>query len=252
MKTRVKVSIAVLALIVASAVVLVTPKLRAQVSSIVGYTQSANYLGPTSAQMATVGGVVSNPSGLIAQVSAGSAFCQGSEEEVPQTQITLLANTTYLIVFNCTTQQVYAKTAVTGPGSPSTSSGTYVNAPGIPNSVLFAAYPEIPINTAVAGASSLSLTDARIPAQWSVGTPTGAHLLTGATTNDVGGRCTLGTNCAITFAIPYQVAPACVATDTTAIDATKAVTSGGPPVTTLTITGNGTDVIAWMCVGDPN
>ena len=245
MKTRVKASIAVLALVVAASIVLVSPRLRAQVSSIVGFVQPTNYLAPTSGEMSSVGGVVTNPSGLVAQVSGGTAFCQGSQEPVPQVQLTLTASTTYLLVYNCQTQQVYAKTAVTGPGS-------QTGQPGVPNTALFAQYPEIPINTVVAGASSLTLTDARVPGQWAIGAMTGTHLITPSANGDVAGTCVLGTSCAITFAIPYQSAPACVATDTTSAAATKAVTSGGPPVTTLTITGTSTDHIAYICVGNPN
>lgn len=82
--------------------------------------------------------------------------------------------------------------------------------------------------------------------------PAGAHLGATAANKDFAGTCTLGTNCAITFTNTWVSAPACVATDTTGANAVKAVTSGGPPVTTLTITGTGTDVIAYACFGNPN
>lgn len=75
----------------------------------------------------------------------------------------------------------------------------------------------------------------------------GEHLGSSVSNPDVAGTCTLGTNCAITFTHTYAATPACVATDTTSAAAVKAVTSGGPPVTTLTITGTGTDVIAYHC-----
>ena len=77
----------------------------------------------------------------------------------------------------------------------------------------------------------------------------GEHFGNAASNPDVAGICTLGTNCTITFTHTYAATPSCVATDTTAAAATKAVTSGGPPVTTLTITGTSTDVIAYMCWG---
>lgn len=61
---------------------------------------------------------------------------------------------------------------------------------------------------------------------------------------DVAGTCTLGTSCAVTFANAYKNAPACVAQDTTAAAATKAVstTSG------VTFTGTGTDVLVYHCI----
>jgi hypothetical protein len=228
-------------------------------SSIVGQLFATNYLAPTSGQMAGVGGVVTNPSSnFIIQVSSGTVFCyQGGALEVPQVQMTLQANTTFLIVFNCATQTVYAKTGVTGPGSSGTSTA---GSPPNPTSLLYATAPlEIPIYTVVCGSTNCgntgngTLTDARVPGQWAIGTPTGAHLITSSgSRNDVAGTCTLGTNCAITFNIPYQVTPACVASDTTGANAVKAVTSGGPPVTTVTFTGTGTDVLAYVCVGVPN
>lgn len=55
------------------------------------------------------------------------------------------------------------------------------------------------------------------------------------------GTCVLGTSCA---SITVASGAICTATDTTGIFATKAVVSG----TTLTITGNGTDTIAYICL----
>ncbi len=55
------------------------------------------------------------------------------------------------------------------------------------------------------------------------------------------GTCVLGTSCA---SITVATGAICTATDTTGIFATRAVVSG----TTLTITGNGTDTIAYICL----
>lgn len=66
--------------------------------------------------------------------------------------------------------------------------------------------------------------------------------------NTWSGTCTLGTSCVITFGASYNQVPACTATDTSNADAVKAAATAS----VLTITGNGTDVIAWQCVGNPN
>lgn len=227
-------------------------------SLIVGQLFPTNYLAPTSGQMSGVGGVVTNPaSNFIVQVSSGTVWCyQGGALEVPQSQLTLQANTTFLIVFNCATQTIYAKTGVTGPGSSGTSTA---GSPPNPTSLLYATAPlEIPINTVVCGSTNCgntgngTLTDARVPGQWAIGTPTGAHIITSSLNADTSGVCTLGTSCAITFKIPFQVAPVCTATDQTAAAAVKVVLSGGPPVTTATFTGTGTDVLGYICIGNPN
>lgn len=68
---------------------------------------------------------------------------------------------------------------------------------------------------------------------------------TGAADPDVKGTCTLGTNCAITFATAYGTAPVCVGTDQTAAAAVKSA----PLTTGVTFTGTGTDVIAYVCLG---
>jgi hypothetical protein len=62
------------------------------------------------------------------------------------------------------------------------------------------------------------------------------------------GTCTLGTSCAITFSTAYTSTPVCVGTDQTAAEAVRAA----PTASGVTFTGTGTDVIAWMCIGNPN
>lgn len=81
----------------------------------------------------------------------------------------------------------------------------------------------------------------RSPFQINIGGHINASGTTGA---DFAGTCTLGTNCVITFAKAYKNAPACIAGDTTAAAATKAVatTSG------VTFTGTSTDVLVYHCV----
>lgn len=62
------------------------------------------------------------------------------------------------------------------------------------------------------------------------------------------GTCTLGTNCLIVFATPFSTAPICIATDQTAPNPVKAT----PSKTGVRFTGTGADVLAWVCVGNPN
>ena len=115
---------------------------------------------PTSlAALATstgAAGTVTNTSAFLMQVDGGPIYCFGAEENISESNITLAANTTYMIVFNCPQEAVYAKTAVTAPGTP-TSTGTGVN-------TLLAAIPntEVPLATVVCGASTCAtITDNR-------------------------------------------------------------------------------------------
>lgn len=78
-------------------------------------------------------------------------------------------------------------------------------------------------------------------------TGSGSSISTGTASNtDLAGQLTLAAGSATyTFAASYTSAPICVATDTTAVNAVKA----GVTTTVLTITGTGTDVINYVCVG---
>jgi hypothetical protein len=224
-------------------------------SALVGQVLATNYLAPTAgAQMAAVGGVVTNPaSNFVVQISAGTVFCSGEFQSMGQLQITLLPSTTYGIFYNCAAPAAYARTAVVGPGSAP-------GQPGVPSTVLQPQGGEIFIAVVVCNATACgnggngSITDQRVPALWAVGEPVGAHLLAAGTNQDVTGLATLaGGTKAITFVIPYQATPNCFAQDVTTIANTvTAITSGGPPVTTLTLTGTGTDVIKYFCIGNPN
>jgi hypothetical protein len=132
-----------------------------------GYVPATNQFPPTSTTGAA--GVVTNPSSnFVVQVSGGPIWCNGVQEVIGQSQMTLQANNTYLIVFNCPQDALYAKQAVTGPGSSGTSA---INQPGTPNSYLYAAPGvEIALNTVVCNATACgnggngSLTDNRTAA----------------------------------------------------------------------------------------
>jgi len=91
---------------------------------------------------------VTNPaSNFLLNVQGGPVYCNGALAEIGQSTIQLQASTTYLIVANCAQQNVYAKTAVTGPGSVVGTSSV-----GTPATVL-AAIPglEVPVALVVCG-----------------------------------------------------------------------------------------------------
>lgn len=106
-------------------------------------------------------GAVTNPaSNFLLLVQGGSIYFNGSVQTIGQSTVQLAASNTYLIVWNGQTEQVYAKTAVTGPGS-STTVGT-------PATILAPiAGLEIPLATVVCNATACgnggngSITDAR-------------------------------------------------------------------------------------------
>lgn len=139
---------------------------QSTISTNPGTVKATNGTIPTAgAQMTAVGGLVTNTSGLNIQVSQGNPYCKGTIETLALSTFKLLANTTYMVVYNCTTRQSYAKTAVVGPGSP-------VGQPGVPSTYL-APIPNVEsgIASVVCGASTCAgLTDIRIPAQWQLRT----------------------------------------------------------------------------------
>lgn len=94
---------------------------------------------------------VTNPaSNFLVLVQGGPVYCNGALAEIGQSTIQLAASTTYLIVANCAQQNVYAKTAVTGPGSVVGTSSV-----GTP-ATLLAAIPglEVPVATVVCNATA--------------------------------------------------------------------------------------------------
>ena len=76
---------------------------------------------------------------------------------------------------------------------------------------------------------------------------TGIPIASGTTSNsDLNGKITLSSGAgSYSFTATYTNAPTCVASDTTALDPVKAATS----TTALTLTGTGSDVIAYVCIG---
>lgn len=126
------------------------------------FGQQLNAAGSTTSQA----GSVTNPSSnFVINVSPGPLVCpnSGVTDWVNQTQMTLNASTTYLLVYNCPLAQLYVKTGVTGPGV----SGTSV---GVPTTLLFADSQrgEVSIATIVCGTTNCgntsngSITDNRV------------------------------------------------------------------------------------------
>lgn len=172
-----RIGIAVSMIVVAVAMVLgghhkySAPALKvvhAQVTQPFGFSPAVNTFTPTVISGAA--GATTNPaSNFIVQVDGGPIYCAGSQGSIAESTLTLQASQTYLIVFNCPQELLYAKQAVTGPGS----SGTSV---GVPNSILFAVPGiEVPISTVVCNATACgnggngSITDSRPLASFPAG-----------------------------------------------------------------------------------
>lgn len=154
------------------------PAVRIVHAQFVGAAQVPGFAtGATNAVTPAVIGnalAVTNPaSNFLVLVQGGPVYCNSALAEIGQSTVQLAASTTYLIVANCAQQTIYAKTAITGPGSPS------LNQPGVPSSVLFAVPGvEVPIATVVCNATACgnggngSITDNRPLASFpGAGTP---------------------------------------------------------------------------------
>lgn len=164
-------------------------------------------LGTNATTNAAIGfsGATTNPaSNFLMLVQGGPIYCNTSEQIIGQSTLQLAASTTYLIVWNCGTEQLYAKTAVTAPGGsvPLTSGG----AAGQPGTFLAANQPvEIPIATVVCNATACgnggngSITDARPVGLFpGAGTPlTSTTFANLPTTNVTDGTMIICTSCAV-------------------------------------------------------
>jgi hypothetical protein len=120
------------------------------------FVGSAQVPGFNSAATNAVGGgvignalAVTNPaSNFVMLIQGGPVYCSSALAEIGQSTITLQASTTYEIVANCAQQTIYAKTAVTGPGSPA-------GQPGVPATILAPiAGLEVPIALVVCNATA--------------------------------------------------------------------------------------------------
>lgn len=102
------------------------------------------------------------------------------------------------------------------------------------------------LNDGVTTASVITSTE-NIAAPAFIGTGSGALIQTQTASNtDLAGALTLsGGSATYTFAGTYVSSPICVASDSTAVNAVKASAS----TTVLTLTGTGTDVVSYICVG---
>ena len=154
---------------------------------------------------------VTNPaSNFVILVQGGPVYCpgayQGALAEIGQSTITLTASTSYIVVVNCATQNVYAKTGVTGPGSSGTSSA---GNPPPPTSLLFAQPGiEVPVAlvtcnaTACGNGGNGTITDQRPVANFpGAGTPLNTTAFANLpTTNVTNGTLIFCTDCAVASA----------------------------------------------------
>jgi hypothetical protein len=253
--------VACLALLAAAVFLTPARKLIAQqygVATVVGGVTPVNQFQNSSAT--GLAGAVTNPaSNFIVQVAGGPIYFAGVITELAQVQLTLPASSTNLIVYNGTNQQVYAKQAVTGPGSNGTSA---LNGPGFPTSLLYATpNVEVPLATVVCNATACgnggngTITDNRPLANFPAGAYIGGHLNEAAAGTTAAmsfaGQCTLAANtCTMTFSNAFQSAPVCIATDQTTPQLVKAPATTTSVVVTDTV--GATDVVSVVCFGNPN
>lgn len=110
-------------------------------------------------------GTVTNTSGLIIQIDGGPVFCSGNQSNISESLMTLTANKTFMVVYNCPQDALYAKVGVVGPGTASP------DQPGVPSTVLAPIFGvEIPLATVVCGASTCAtITDVRPTSQFPSG-----------------------------------------------------------------------------------
>jgi len=120
-----------------------------------GAVLSTNLFPPASVTGAA--GTVTNTSAFLMQVDGGPVYCNGNQSAMAESNITLQANTTFLIVYNCPQETLYAKRAVVGPGTLSP------DQPGVPATLLYATPGlEVALAQVVCGAATCAtITDQR-------------------------------------------------------------------------------------------
>lgn len=234
------------------------------VATVVGGVTPVNQFQQTVAT--GLAGAVTNPaSNFVVQVAGGPVYFNGGIQDIAQATLTLPANSTSLIVYSGFNSQMYAKQAVTGPGSQGTSA---INGPGFPTSLLFAdpTRGEIALATVVCNGTACgnggngTITDNRSLANFPAGQYLGGHLnqaAAGTTSAGAGtmtasaGVCTAAaaTTCVVTFSQAFQATPVCLVTDQTNAIVFKAL----PTTTNLTITAaSNSDTWSYLCIGNPN
>lgn len=160
-------------------------------------------------------GLVTNPSSnTVLNVSGGAVFCNGGQQTISPSSLTMLKNTTYLVVYNCNLHALYAKTAVTAPGGQSATT-----APGTPGTFLAADPGEVSLALVVCGTTNCgdtsngSITDKRSAGNFPSGSavqtiafadlaaaPTGSvALISGATLASAPATCTTGSANVLAF-----------------------------------------------------
>lgn len=143
----------------------------------IGFAAAAVNFVPLTTSTGAAGTVTNVASNFLIQVDGGPVWCNGGQDQIPEDNIQLAASTTYLIVYNCGINAVYAKTAITAPGNAPGPGGV-----GIPTQLLFAANGEVALATVVCNATACgnggngSITDNRNVNLFPVG-----HMLTQVT-----------------------------------------------------------------------
>lgn len=159
------------------------------------------------------GGAVTNPaSNFVMLIQGSTIYCNSADQTIGQSTMTLQANTTYQIEWNCFTEQLYAKTAVVSGGTPSP------NQPGVPQTVLAPlAGVEIPLATVVCNATACgnggngSITDNRpVSAFPGAGLPLNTSIQANLPTTNV-------TNGTVIFCTDCTTASACTGAGTGAM-----------------------------------
>jgi len=171
----------------------------------VGATQVPGFFGNgvnavVNAAIGNAGAVTNPASNGIMLVQGGSVYCGGgSVQTIGQSTLNLSLSTTYLFVWNCNSELLYAKTAVVGPGSPVSTSSV-----GTPATILAPGGGEIALATVVCNGTACgnggngSITDARSTVNFpgagiAINTSTFANL---PTTNVTDGTIILCSSCA--------------------------------------------------------
>lgn len=161
--SQVRISIIVVLLVAAAVSIIGNRTVRVPVSHAqigLGSTLPPGYFsGATNLSTLTVSagaaGTVTNTSTFLMQVDGGPVYCGGNQSTIAESNVFLAANTTFLLVWNCPSEAVYAKTASLAPGS--------VVGTNVPTTLL---YPipgvEIPLALVVCGAATCAtITDQR-------------------------------------------------------------------------------------------
>lgn len=138
-------------------------RVRAQfgATTVPGYFAGATPFVNPVVTAGQAGGVTNPAVNFVVQVGGGPVYCNGNQSSIAESNVTLSASRTFLIVYNCPQETTYAKVAVVGPGTLSP------DQPGVPATILAPVFGvEVPLATVVCSATACgngsgSITDSR-------------------------------------------------------------------------------------------